>query len=39
MSRVCDCDEPLLDGDVGVDGDNAWCWRCHAPLAEEDDDE
>ena len=35
---TCTCKIPLLDSDLGLDGEDDMCWRCHKPIAEDDDD-
>ncbi len=40
-STFCDCEDPLLDSDVGAVGSDhsddwdTWCWRCHRPITDD----
>lgn len=31
---ACSCREPLTDTDLGLDGDDDMCWRCHKPIED-----
>jgi hypothetical protein len=36
---TCICRQPLVDSDIGEDGDDDFCWRCRRPVVTGDDED